>query len=280
VIGFRRYKENGKGYYFSPKLVDWLGPKRSGDIADDPYIHYAASMQKLFEDLSLRMIEHYLGDILRETGRLAFSGGGALQRQAQPEDHRPPGCPRTLRPAGFRRCRHRCRCRGLCVPCSGALQVEKMEHVYLGPRVQQRRRHRCLCSPSGATCMAMARATVPQHIARLLADGQPVAWLQGRMEFGPRALGGRSILGCPSAPGVADRINAQIKFRERWRPFCPSMLDRCRTTDAGQRASGTLHDLHLQGSAKAGRSAFPKWCMRTGQFARAGAAARVQPTLL
>ena len=78
VIGFRRYKENGKGYYFSPKLVDWLGPKRSGDSADDPYIHYAASMQKLFEDLSLRMLEHYLGDILRETGRLAFSGGGAL----------------------------------------------------------------------------------------------------------------------------------------------------------------------------------------------------------
>jgi carbamoyltransferase len=46
------------------------------------------------------------------------------------------------------------------------------------------------------------------------------------MEFGPRALGGRSILGCPSSPGVADRINQQIKFRERWRPFCPSMLAR------------------------------------------------------
>jgi len=45
------------------------------------------------------------------------------------------------------------------------------------------------------------------------------------MEFGPRALGGRSIIGCPSATGVADRINHQIKFRERWRPFCPSMLD-------------------------------------------------------
>jgi carbamoyltransferase len=45
------------------------------------------------------------------------------------------------------------------------------------------------------------------------------------MEFGPRALGGRSILGCPNAPGIADRINEQIKFRERWRPFCPSMLD-------------------------------------------------------
>ncbi len=52
-----------------------------------------------------------------------------------------------------------------------------------------------------------------------------MAWFHGRMEFGPRALGGRSILGCPSVAGVADRINAQIKFRERWRPFCPSMLD-------------------------------------------------------
>ena len=46
------------------------------------------------------------------------------------------------------------------------------------------------------------------------------------MEFGPRALGNRSILGDPSHPGIADRINAQIKYRERWRPFCPSMLDR------------------------------------------------------
>ena len=46
------------------------------------------------------------------------------------------------------------------------------------------------------------------------------------MEFGPRALGNRSILGVPSVPGIADRINAQIKYRERWRPFCPSVLDR------------------------------------------------------
>ena len=67
---------------------------------------------------------------------------------------------------------------------------------------------------------------VPRETARLLADGNPVAWFQGRMEFGPRALGARSILGCPSVAGIADRINAQIKFRERWRPFCPSVLDR------------------------------------------------------
>jgi carbamoyltransferase len=78
VIGLRRYKEKGKGFYFSPKLIEWLGPKREGDIADEPYIHYAASMQALFEKLALQMIDHYLGDTLQETGKLAFAGGCAL----------------------------------------------------------------------------------------------------------------------------------------------------------------------------------------------------------
>ncbi len=78
TVGMRRYKEDGVGYYFSNKLIDWLGPRRKGDVADEPYIHYAASMQQLFEDWCLELIETYLGDVLRETGRLAFAGGGAL----------------------------------------------------------------------------------------------------------------------------------------------------------------------------------------------------------
>ena len=78
TIGLRRYKEGSKGYYFSQKLIDWLGPKRQGDIADDPYVHYAASMQKMYEEISLKLIDTYLGDILRETGQLVFAGGGAL----------------------------------------------------------------------------------------------------------------------------------------------------------------------------------------------------------
>jgi carbamoyltransferase len=51
-----------------------------------------------------------------------------------------------------------------------------------------------------------------------------VGWFQGRMEFGPRALGNRSILGNPMIPGTSDRINEMVKFREKWRPFCPSIL--------------------------------------------------------
>ena len=65
-------------------------------------------------------------------------------------------------------------------------------------------------------------------VAELIAAGQVVGWFQGRMEFGPRALGSRSILGDPRDPGMQSRMNVQIKFRESFRPFAPAVLrDRC-----------------------------------------------------
>jgi len=227
VIGFRRYKEDGKGYYFSPKLIDWLGPKRAGDIADEPYIHYAASMQKLFEDLALQIIDYYLGDILRETGRLAFAGGGALNvKLNQKIIARPDVRELFVQPASG----DSGTALGAASYVSNArgVAVEKMEHVYLGPRyTNEDVIAACAKHPAQPTWERIHNGDteMPARIAKILADGHPVAWFQGRMEFGPRALGGRSILGCPSAAGVADRINEQIKFRERWRPFCPSMLD-------------------------------------------------------
>jgi hypothetical protein len=60
--------------------------------------------------------------------------------------------------------------------------------------------------------------------ASLLAEGKVVGWFQGRMEFGPRALGARSILGDPRSPGMQKRMNLKIKFRESFRPFAPSVL--------------------------------------------------------
>ncbi|MDR1276604.1 MAG: carbamoyltransferase [Candidatus Accumulibacter sp.] len=223
VVGLKRYKEKGKGYYFSPKLVEWLGPRREGDVADEPYVHYAASVQALFEKLSLEMIEYYLGDIIRETGKIAFAGGCALNvKLNQRIIARPDVKELFVQPAASDA--------GTAVGAAAyvsqrrGVSVEKMEHVYLGPEYSNE-----------DVIAACARHTsrprwkkldkVPEYVAELLAQGSPVAWFQGRMEFGPRALGARSILGCPSVPGVADRINAQIKFRERWRPFCPSMLD-------------------------------------------------------
>ena len=64
--------------------------------------------------------------------------------------------------------------------------------------------------------------------ARLLADGNVVGWVQGRMEFGPRALGARSILGDPRSPEMQKKLNVKIKYRESFRPFAPSVLaERC-----------------------------------------------------
>ena len=58
-----------------------------------------------------------------------------------------------------------------------------------------------------------------------LADGRVIGWFQGRMEFGPRALGGRSILADPRRPDMRDRINAQVKQRKSFRPFAPAVLE-------------------------------------------------------
>jgi len=64
--------------------------------------------------------------------------------------------------------------------------------------------------------------------ARLIADGRVVAWFRGRMEYGPRALGNRSILADPGHPEMRDRINAMVKKREAFRPFAPA----CAVEDA------------------------------------------------
>ena len=223
VIGLRRYKEKGKGYYFSPKLIEWLGPKREGDIADDPYIHYAASMQALFEKLAQQMIDYYLGDHNRETGKSAFAVGCALNvKQKHKIIARPDVKELFVQPASGDA--------GTAVGAAAyvshqrGVPVEKMEHVYLGPAyTNEDIIAACARHPDKPTWQQID--DMPQRIAQIMVEGNPVAWFQGRMEFGPRALGGRSIIGCPSVAGVANRINEQIKFRERWRPFCPSMLD-------------------------------------------------------
>ncbi len=68
-------------------------------------------------------------------------------------------------------------------------------------------------------------ANVEELTARLLADGKIVGWFQGRMEFGPRALGNRSILADPRSVEMRDRVNEVVKFRESWRPFAPSVIE-------------------------------------------------------
>jgi carbamoyltransferase len=97
-----------------------------------------------------------------------------------------------------------------------------MPHTYLGPEYSNEEIEAVLKRRS---IQYEKCPSITDVAADLLAKGEVVSWFQGRMEFGPRALGNRSILGNPASRGVADLINAQIKYRERWRPFCPSLLD-------------------------------------------------------
>ena len=223
VIGSRRYKENGKGYYFSPELIDWLGKKRVGDEIDDPYIDYAASIQHLLEDIAIKLIKHYLGDIIKETGRIAYAGGVALNVKLNQRIIALDGVKElfvqpaagdngtSLGAASF-------------VAAERGEKVQKLKHVYLGPKFSTEDCiEACKKHDEKPTFEIIDDPSVTG--AEILAEGHPMAWFQGRMEFGPRSLGCRSILGNPSSRGTADRINEQIKFRERWRPFCPSMND-------------------------------------------------------
>jgi carbamoyltransferase len=76
----------------------------------------------------------------------------------------------------------------------------------------------------GASFQALSWKEMPEKVARLLADEKVVGWFQGRMEFGPRALGARSILGDPRSERMQAKMNLKIKFRESFRPFAPSIL--------------------------------------------------------
>ena len=96
-----------------------------------------------------------------------------------------------------------------------------MEHAYLGPgfsedEIAQALRH--------ARVPYARPADLPQAIARHLAEDRVVGWFQGRMEFGPRALGARSILASPLSPGMQARLN-ELKDREDFRPVAPAVLE-------------------------------------------------------
>lgn len=223
TVGLRRYKHKGHGYYFSKKLVDWLGPMREGDEIDEPYIHYAASLQNLLEKITLQLIDTYLGETLNETGKLCYAGGVALNVKLNQKIIAKPNVKELfVQPAAGDA--------GTAVGAATYVSAERgikpkpMQHAYLGPRYTNDDVIRA-CQNHPAAPMYQHLTHPVKQAAEILAAGNPLAWFQGRMEFGPRALGNRSILGDPSTKHIADRINAQIKYRERWRPFCPSLLD-------------------------------------------------------
>src|SRR5436309_3617928 len=187
----------------------------------------AASVQVVTEEIVLRMARH----VQRETGlaNLCLAGGVALNCVANG---------RLLREGPFERL--------WIQPAAGdaggavgvALAIEHkvlgnarreraegdgMKGSYLGPAFSDDEIARFLAA-TGAVAEELPLPSLSERTAELLAQEKVVGWLQGRMEFGPRALGNRSILGDPRSPRMQSVMNLKIKFREGFRPFAPSVL--------------------------------------------------------
>jgi carbamoyltransferase len=100
---------------------------------------------------------------------------------------------------------------------------DSMQGAYLGPSFTQADIERRL-EAVGAVYGVVEEDELIEQTAAALAAGQAVGWHQGRMEFGPRALGARSILGDPRSPTMQKALNLKVKYRESFRPFAPSVL--------------------------------------------------------
>jgi carbamoyltransferase len=100
---------------------------------------------------------------------------------------------------------------------------DAMHGTYLGPAYEDDEIERFLTTV-GAKYRRLGRQDLSERVATLLAEERVVGWFDGRMEFGPRALGARSILGDPRSPRMQAQMNLKIKFREGFRPFAPSVL--------------------------------------------------------
>jgi carbamoyltransferase len=106
---------------------------------------------------------------------------------------------------------------------SGEPARDQMNGAYLGPRDSDAEIERFLAAKN-APYRKVKPEELPEIVAGLLAEGKVIGLHQGRMEFGPRALGARSIIGDARSPTMQSRMNLKIKFRESFRPFAPAVL--------------------------------------------------------
>ena len=102
--------------------------------------------------------------------------------------------------------------------------LDAMKGSYLGPEYTDPDVNKVIRKYNAVGTHFPVFEELSKHVAQKLSEGNVIGWMQGRMEFGPRALGGRSILGDPRNEEMQKKLNVKIKFRESFRPFAPSVL--------------------------------------------------------
>jgi carbamoyltransferase len=202
-------------------------PRRSEDLVQQREMDLAASIQAVTEEVMLRLTRA----LARETGQrnLCLAGGVALNCVANGKILRDGAFERIwIQPAagdaggslGAALAAHHL-FKGQPRQLNGA--QDGMSGAYLGPAFEQAEIERRLRA-SGAVFEVIPDQPMIAGTADALAGGKAVGWFQGRMEFGPRALGGRSILGDARSPTMQKMLNLKVKYRESFRPFAPSVL--------------------------------------------------------
>jgi carbamoyltransferase len=217
--------ENGEpklGTVYTPKLLDLLGPARvpRSEIAQQ-HMDVAASAQAVLEENYFALLNY----VQKQTGMKAvcLAGGVALNCVANGMMfERTPFRDLYVQPAAH----------DAGTSIGAALHVWHQElnqprgyvmrHVHYGDGASPEAIRNAL-NTVGATYHEVSEEQLIDRTARTIADGNVLGWYQGRMEFGPRALGGRSILADPRRADMKDILNQRIKFRETFRPFCPSI---------------------------------------------------------
>ncbi len=215
---------------YSPKISDLLQgrPREPESDISAYHLDVACSLQVVLEELLLTKVR-YLHDLIGGDN-LAYAGGVALNCVANSRIRREgPFKNVFVQPAagdaggalGAALLTHH-RVTGTCTP-------EWNMNALLGPSYDTRRIRDCLDITEVPYQDFSGRETeLFRTTAELLASGSVIGWFQGRMEFGPRALGARSILADPRDPDMRDRINSLVKMREGFRPFAPAVPEnRC-----------------------------------------------------
>ncbi|MGB9070751.1 MAG: carbamoyltransferase [Candidatus Acidiferrales bacterium] len=215
-------ESTGYPRYFGEKPSDYLAQCR----ANEHYADIASSIQRVTEDLLVGMARA----VQKQTGRktLCLAGGVALNSVANT---------RILRESGF----DELFIQPAAGDSGGALGAAlwayhavlgqprsfRMEHAYWGQEYGPGEIKAFLDGENIAHRHADSRDALLDRVTEYLMNGKVVGWYQGRFEWGPRALGNRSILADPRNPAMKDIVNAKIKFREPYRPFAPSAAAEC-----------------------------------------------------
>jgi len=210
-----------KRYQFSPRAVSVLGPPRQPDEEiTERHCDIAASAQRALEDVVLSLVS----SLKRQThlNRLCLAGGVAFNSVMNGRIIEESGFDEVfIQPvAGDAGCslgaawllHHR----------FGGRRPSPMTHCYYGPAFSAERCAQAL-QEGGLPFKRLADDALLPRVAQLIADGAIVGWFQGRMEFGPRALGSRSFLADPRRDDMRALLNERVKLREWFRPLAPSM---------------------------------------------------------